>query len=194
MRHIHEEVPIHDDAPSPEQLFDLAKRSVVLAKEHRRFRTYDRAKNPRSHFMMPRRNIVTPDLFEAPFGFRYEKLLSARISKAERNWSMHLIMSHFVVEMGDERGAERHTYSFRWNQRSTTMARHLLRIMPAADLEIADHIDAFAALDELSGDWSWRTQMEQVSAGEIDHLMKDIKEFDWATDGTSTLNANFTAA
>lgn len=175
MRLAHEALPVSDDAPSPEQLFLLASRGVLLAKQTDKFRPMPGSIAERSHSMMPASRVIVPELMTAPLGHRFEQRMSARIARpAPRRWSMRLLSSFIVTDMGSLSGAERHTYSFEWNDRETTLAHHRLDIVPADERDMYDEIDRFSADDTVGDEFYWRTQLAQVTRGDVELLTAEF--------------------
>jgi hypothetical protein len=174
----HEQIPVGDDAPSPEQPFRLAARGVVVAKQHQKLRTYAGAKNPRSHYMMPPAEVIIPNEHEVPAGFCYERKLSASIARTGfRNWHMRLISTYIVTDHGIENGVERHTYSFDWNAQRTTLAHHRLRILPAVERDLGDYVDQFHIDDQMVDEWYMRMQFDQVTAGDVELLTQEVSKY-----------------
>lgn len=178
MRSLNESLPIGENGPAPAQLFFLASRGVLLAKRYDKFRTMPRSVVSRSHSMLPRSRTIMPDLLEAPFGYQYEHRMSARIARTHfRTWSMRLLSTYMVTEMGSQRGAERHSYKFEWNDRAATLAEHRLRVIPTVDRDLCDDIDNFAARDDIADEWYWRTQLSQMTAGDVELLTRELQAF-----------------
>lgn len=126
--------------------------------------------------MLPASRVVVPDLMEAPFGYRYEERIAARIARpGPRSWSMRLLSTFMVTEMGSQRGCERHTYSFKWNTTKTTLANHDLRVLPATDRDLCDEIDNFAVPDTIADEYYWRIQLEAVTSGDVELLTRDFE-------------------
>lgn len=169
------------DAPTPEQLFRLAGKSAVLAKEQERMKAKRAAAEEygsRTHFMMPKAEVIIPDILEAPLGFRFEEKYAGRIARTDhRAWSLRLVHVYAVTEMGSQRGVERHTYSFNWNHAETTLARHTLVIPPEPELDWYDQINRFTLDSNIPDEWSWRMQLEEVTAGDVEILTSDIERF-----------------
>ncbi len=178
MRYSQESAPIAADEPSPEQLSLLVSRLVVLAKQNQAYRRHPQAQNPRSHFVVPRSQIIVPSVWEAPFGFRYEHKLSARVSKNDfRSWSMRLHFGYDVTDMGSQRGCERHRYSFEWDDRLVRLARHAMWVAPSTEKDLGDYVDSFSVPDDMADEFGWRRELEQVTAGDVTLLTRDVNDF-----------------
>lgn len=169
-------LPLGEDSPSPEQLAKLVARSVMLAKQEKKFHDMPDSVSARSHSMMSAARVIIPDIFEAPFGYRYEHRTSARVSRpGPRKWSMRLLSTFMVTDMGSQRGVERHTYRFAWNTQEATLAQHELRIIPTVEYEdICDEIEHFHADDTIADEFYWRTQLREVTRGDVDLLTREL--------------------
>ena len=179
MRLQHESLPAAGfELPEPDQLFTLASRGVLLAKQHSKFRKNPRTPHARSHFIIPPEEAIIPTLNEAPIGTHYERRITARVARTDfRYWSMRLCSTYFVLNDGICSGGERHTYSFEWNRERSTIARHSLVVVPTPDLELADLVEGFSADSMLATEWDWRTQLEQVSSGDVDLLVREVESY-----------------
>jgi hypothetical protein len=177
MRQMHERLPIHEDAPTPEQLHRLAGRCVLLGRQAERFRQLPNTPE-RSHFMTAPPTIVVPGLDEAPAGFSYEHRLAARVERTDfRTWSMRLLATHLVSEQGVGRASDRHTYAFEWNSERAIMAERRIDIVPSVETpELIDMVDQGVAVpSEMAALWDLETQLRQVTAGDVELLTREVE-------------------
>src|SRR5262249_28186049 len=134
MRLSHEALPLGDDAPTRRDLFHLASRGIILAKQHGKLKSALWVHSPHTHFIAPPERVITPDVWEAPFGLRYYDRFFARVARSgHRSWKLHIRTSFDVADMGDNRGGDRHEYSFAWNHQRATMSEHRIRAIPQPD-------------------------------------------------------------
>lgn len=185
MRPTHE-VLTPEDAPTPIQLFQLAASGILLAKAHNKLRVDYRDDGHVKKAILP--YVVLPPVETADLP-RYtpSRQVALRIARMRfSDWSMRIIdRQHFtyddVLTDGFRRsGSQVGTYGFEWSRRGTTLAWRRIRIAPGLETEacdLADDIDQFAVDDDLAAFWHARSQLEQVTRGDMPELMSELQRY-----------------
>jgi hypothetical protein len=179
MRQLHERLPVHENAPSPKRLRDLAGQCVLLGKQYDRFRQVPNTPE-RSHFVTVPPAIVVPDVHEAPEGFSYEQRHAARVARVgERMWSLRLLSTYVVMDHGIGLGSERRTCSFEWNDEQATLAERRIDVVPQADpLALVDEIDRGVQVpDDVASVWGFEASLREVTADDVSLLIDELAHY-----------------
>lgn len=178
MRLSHEVVSPGDNAPTPEQLFSLASRGVVRAKEQGRLRGWRTREHVR--FMMPSARFTIPAEEEVTRATCLEDRFAGRIARNDYNsWSMRLYLTHHIsgADAAVDTTTVRRAYSFEWDRRRTTLAQQRMRIIPSPSYELEDLIDDFSIGDYAVTGLDVLTELEQVTAGDTELLIREVGAF-----------------
>jgi len=181
----HERI-IHDNAPSPEQLFRLA--SIGMGEVARRKRLkrspYSRDDN-RSYFFISEfgtYNGIRES--EKPLEIRHQmagRMGRKTLERFNTIWSLKYFDTFWVQQDDETWQAERTRYRFEWDRKRTLLAeRHIRFLRPsemAVDRDLADEIEAFSFADDEDIIWHTRGEIETVTDRDCDLLVEDVRSY-----------------
>ncbi len=179
---------VHDNAPTPKQLFQLAVHGVAIARQHSKLRELARTDGSYVRAaVLPHAESFSPDVEGVP-GYTLGRQASMRLERTGLgDWNMFIrSQHHFTQQDPHDDGSlqtlsQIGTYGFRWNPRRTIVAKRYIHVLPGlvtAEYDLADHIDHFSASDDISLAWNAQMQMEQVTADEMPDVMSEMQYLD----------------
>lgn len=168
--------------PTVDQMLELQKISVVLAKVQKKFRkgSYD----DNSHVFIPK-GIQNIEIVDGDEGFRYSR--QSYLGKVARvgfqSWRMR-ITERFEVNdylAGDD--GLRHSYEFEWDKRGVHVAKKVFHAceLPRDESDTAENVIMILAEPDYI---SFTQNIENVSRGDCDLLVRDMQKFSEASNAS----------
>lgn len=161
--------------PTVDQMLELQKISVVMAKDQRKFKKGNQDDN--SHVFIPN-GIQNVETIEGEDGFRYSR--KSYLGKVARigfqSWRMSIIERFEIsdYESGDD--GLRNTYRFEWSKAGVNLAKKVFHTceLPEDERDTAENSVMVLAEADFIG---LAQNMQSVSRGDCDLLVRDMQNF-----------------
>lgn len=181
----HERI-IHDDAPSPDQLFKLASVGMGAVARRKRLKPspYSKDDNRAYYFISEFGTYNGVRSSEKPLEIRHR--LAGRMGRKtlERYvpiWSLKYFDTYWVQQNDESWQAERTRYRFEWDRKQTLLAERQIRFMRPSEMaverDLADEIEAFSFPEGEDVMWHTRGQLEMVTRCDLDFLIGDVQTY-----------------
>ncbi len=174
---------VHEQAPTQEQLRNLAFIGVKSAVQRERLRTLNRASN--AHYFVEEIDLLGDvNLEDVPVQMRHRLAMRVGVRPPKdgmpKIWSLKFLDTYSVEARPGEWQFERSTYRFEWTRSKTLMADRATRLVCLGDYipdELDWYLDRFSIPNDAIDILAASEQLRMVTADDCDELTNEVTSY-----------------